>query len=77
MSFFNFTDCRVCGTKVSPEHEKYARSQIMNAICGNKCHHVEKLKRYACCDKAVETMCVCTYSTECPDHGQRCHGTHD
>lgn len=35
--------------------------------------------RYAkgCCDKAILRNCVCSYSTTCPDHGVRCHGSHD
>lgn len=31
----------------------------------------------ACCPKAVFRKCVCYVSFECPDHGTRCHGTHD
>lgn len=30
-----------------------------------------------CCDLAVLRNCVCSYSITCPDHGTRCHGTHD
>lgn len=32
-----------------------------------------------CCPKAKksEMFCVCTIMTSCPDHGSRCHGTHD
>lgn len=30
-----------------------------------------------CCDLAIQRNCVCSYSTQCPVHGVRCHGTHD
>lgn len=32
-----------------------------------------------CCDKAekVGGNCVCSYETNCPDHGRRCNGSHD
>jgi hypothetical protein len=30
-----------------------------------------------CCTLAVLRNCVCRYSTSCPVHGGRCHGTHD
>jgi hypothetical protein len=31
----------------------------------------------ACCPKAAFRGCVCYVSFTCPDHGARCHGTHD
>lgn len=30
-----------------------------------------------CCHAAVIRPCVCQYSTTCPIHGSRCHGSHD
>jgi RecJ-like exonuclease len=32
-----------------------------------------------CCGKAKELprTCVCAFRTWCPEHGSRCHGTHD
>lgn len=30
-----------------------------------------------CCAKAVRVFCVCIVSTNCPDHGSRCRGSHD
>lgn len=31
-----------------------------------------------CCDKAVVSYkCTCSHMTQCPDHGERHHGTHD
>lgn len=30
-----------------------------------------------CCAKAVRQQCVCAESWTCPDHGTKCHGTHD
>jgi hypothetical protein len=37
--------------------------------------------RWRCCPKAVRSaldyFCTCACVTECPDHGERHHGTHD
>ena len=33
--------------------------------------------RYRCCDLAIFRPCVCLVSFSCPEHGTRCHGTHD
>ena len=30
-----------------------------------------------CCNKAQKVFCVCRVSYNCPDHGSRCHGSHD
>jgi len=74
---FTYKHCRVCGQRVSASHERKARRNISNAICGPECYAKERLKRVACCEKAVEVHCVCDISIECPDHGRKCHGTHD
>ncbi len=34
-------------------------------------------KSTVCCEKAIPVFCVCYLSYTCPDHGGRCHGTHD
>jgi hypothetical protein len=35
-------------------------------------------RRYRlCCDKAILRNCVCSYSITCPEHGVKCHGSHD
>ena len=30
-----------------------------------------------CCDKAIPVFCVCLSSSQCPEHGRRCIGSHD
>lgn len=30
-----------------------------------------------CCSRAIPRFCVCSWSSVCPDHGVKCHGTHD
>jgi len=30
-----------------------------------------------CCELAVIRSCVCRISYECPQHGSKCHGSHD
>lgn len=72
-----FTHCRVCGNRVDEARERYARSNIYPAICGSACHAKEELARYACCELATQAHCVCVFSTDCPVHGRRCHGSHD
>jgi hypothetical protein len=32
---------------------------------------------YICCAQAIPIHCVCRVSTQCPEHGRKCHGTHD
>lgn len=34
-------------------------------------------RSYACCTKAIPRFCVCKVRTQCPDHGERCNGSHD
>ena len=47
-------------------------------------HYPEKKDRWlfgcpypACCGKAKVVFCVCRVRYSCPDHGDRCHGSHD
>lgn len=36
------------------------------------------LPRATCCDRAsVVYTCTCSYVTQCPEHGERHHGTHN
>jgi hypothetical protein len=30
-----------------------------------------------CCDLAILGNCVCSWQSVCPEHGVRCHGSHD
>jgi hypothetical protein len=69
--------CRVCGVQVSEEQLAWAYWKHESPVCSIECYSAEQLKRYACCEKAVKTGCVCAYSTTCPDHGERHFGTHD
>lgn len=70
--------CRVCGKQVSSWRSAWARRLWEKPICSVECGHKEMLARYACCEKAKPGRCpACFYSTECPDHGIRHHGTHD
>lgn len=72
-----YTVCRVCGKPVDDAVLARAYWQHQAGVCGTACLQQETHKRYACCEKAVRTGCVCTYSTDCPDHGPRHFGTHD
>ena len=74
---FSFTHCRVCGCEVDEAHERLARRNIVNAICGSSCGAKEELARHACCEKAIQANCCCAYAITCPDHGERHFGTHD
>lgn len=40
-------------------------------------HWREAYKEYMCCEKAIPSPCVCFVCIFCPDHGKRCHGSHD
>ena len=75
--FTKYTKCRKCDKTVSDENLAFAYWKHEQGICSSECLRAEQLARFACCEKAVQRGCVCLYSTDCPDHGQRCNGTHD
>jgi hypothetical protein len=69
--------CRVCNKPVNEDTLARAYWKHEKPVCSTECLSTETLKRYACCEKARPLGCVCTYSTTCPDHGDRHFGTHD
>lgn len=69
--------CRYCNNEVSDDRLARAYFRHEPPICSPECLAKERLSRYACCDKAVQRGCVCNFSTECPEHGRQCNGTHD
>lgn len=75
--FSKYLKCRKCDKPVDDTTLAFAYWKHEQGICSSECHRAEQLARFACCEKAVPTNCVCFYSTKCPDHGQRCHGTHE
>ena len=72
-----FTVCRVCKQPHDDETLAFAFWKLEPRACSSTCLTQETHKRFACCNKATRTNCVCTYSTTCPDHGERHVGTHD
>jgi hypothetical protein len=72
-----FTICRVCGKELDDIRLAFAYWKLEQSVCSSECLSAETHKRYACCEKAKRTNCVCQYSTTCPDHGERHFGTHD
>lgn len=72
-----FTVCRICGKPVNDTTLAYAYWKLESPVCSTECLQAETLKRYACCEQAVPTPCVCAYSFKCPVHGERHVGTHD
>jgi hypothetical protein len=74
----SYRHCRNCDRLISPELERFARRNLQQVLCGDPaCVQQDMVGRYGCCDKAQLRRCNCHVSTECPDHGIRCHGTHD
>lgn len=73
----SYRNCRVCGKELDDAAFAVAYWRHEAAVCSTTCLRKETLARYACCDKAEVRGCVCTFSTSCPDHGNRCFGTHD
>lgn len=69
--------CRVCQKELSPEMFAHAKKSFTPQRCSPECHFAEIKKRFACCEKAEFSPCVCTYSFKCPDHGDTHIGTHD
>lgn len=69
--------CRVCGAALSAEQIGWARQSYQRGICSSECSRAEIKARYACCDKAEFTPCVCMYSFHCETHGDTHIGTHD
>lgn len=72
-----YLKCRHCQKPVDDITLAFAYWKHEQGICSSECYRAEQLKRFACCEKAVQRGCVCLYSTECPDHGIRCTGSHD
>lgn len=72
-----YATCRVCEKKLDDSSFAWAYFKLERKTCSSACYQAETLKRYACCDKATPRACVCSYSIQCPTHGQRCFGTHD
>lgn len=72
-----YLTCEVCNKSLNDERLAWAFWKHESQLCSVECHRNQQLARYACCDKAKARNCVCMYSTECPDHGIRCVGTHD
>lgn len=60
--------CARCGHEFIPPTKEADKC----AYCSDR-----YLAQYACCHSAYPVQCVCTYSTGCPEHGLRHHGTHD
>jgi hypothetical protein len=69
--------CRVCSRFLSGHLRASARRLFQQGICSAECSRKEQLRFYGCCEKAQACHCVCTFSTNCPDHGRICRGTHD
>lgn len=72
-----YDHCLECDGQVPSTTAAYARRRFEQYFCSTACRQKHTLRAYACCDKAVQVPCVCTYATECPDHGTRHNGTHD
>lgn len=69
--------CRQCGKLLEDEVLAFAFWKLEASVCDSTCYSLQVHKRFACCEQAVRTNCVCTYSTTCPVHGERHIGTHD
>lgn len=69
--------CRVCGKEVDEETRTYAMRRFEQQACSVACLSVETKKRFACCEKAEFSNCVCFVSFACPVHGNTHIGTHD
>jgi hypothetical protein len=73
-----YRQCRSCHRIVAPGLERFAVTNHQQVLCGDPaCVAHDMVERYGCCDKAELRQCNCLVSTVCPDHGIRCHGTHD
>jgi len=70
--------CSVCGKEHSDANLKaLALRRFEQLACSPECREADTKRRYACCDKAVQIPCVCSYAFRCPEHGERHVGTHD
>lgn len=72
-----YSRCRVCGGPVPEALRAHAFRTYQQECCSTKCCKREIIQRYACCEKADFSPCVCMYSFKCPEHGERHIGTHD
>lgn len=72
-----FKVCRVCGKNVDADTLASALRRLEVPVCSPECRTLETKRVYACCEKAEFTPCVCLYSFQCHEHGERHIGTHD
>jgi hypothetical protein len=69
--------CSVCGKPVERLMFNIACHRKEKQPCSAECVRKDIIRRFACCDKAVPSNCVCAYSFKCPQHGVTHIGTHD
>lgn len=74
----------MAGWMISPEGKARIKALIPVLMAENAefteevaRHRAEYIVGWGCCDKARPINCVCAFSTDCPEHGQRHNGSHD
>ena len=77
----NYEDRKVAALQVCESLPLDVTREIIKMAHFPKCVCVDNWVcydcKYACCENATKTFCVCTHATMCPVHGRMCNGSHD
>ncbi len=75
-SWRKYSRCRICSVTLSTPVYRKAGRMLSRICCSAECYQRARVLKYACCDQAIATSCVCLYSFSCPVHGQKHVGDH-
>ena len=73
----HYRHCPHCGNEHTAYMFEWACKKHERIFCSTECRLADQKKRLACCDKAEQISCVCTYAFQCPIHGTHHLGSHD
>ena len=74
----DFATCQECdGAVTSTRAVESAMRKYERTYCCKICRNANLISTFGCCDKAKLAHCGCYISTDCPEHGVRCRGSHD
>jgi len=71
--------CRApdCQNLLMASQLDWVRRRFERVHCSFQCKQADWQSLGLCCFKAKIVECNCALSSQCPDHGRKCRGTHD
>lgn len=75
---YDLDNCRVCKKPLDEVARAQAHRRVEPTLCGaTECYVADIKARFACCQEAELSNCVCAHSFTCKTHGNTHVGTHD